>query len=238
MLHSPRKRRAFTLIELLVVVAIIALLVSILVPALKDANELAKTSVCLSNLRQVALASMLYAMDNKDRLPPQPGYGPRGSEYWWMLIERDYLNNSPGPLWTCPAATVGYWSWPEWEQAPLPWQWPWGGWVTPPSHCEPATAKTYGINVRLFWGMEIRRDVNLADMVDPTSTFLHVDSQGATWIDEKFELSDLGLFFGSDRAYAHITGTTFVFLDQHAEFLHDDDIPETWEDPLFWWGTR
>ena len=34
-----------------------------------------------------------------------------------MLIERDYLNNSPGKLWVCPAATVGYWMWPEWEQA-------------------------------------------------------------------------------------------------------------------------
>ena len=62
---EPHKRRhAFTLIELLVVVSIIALLVSILLPALGKAREGARRSVCLSNLRQLAMAELIYCYDN------------------------------------------------------------------------------------------------------------------------------------------------------------------------------
>lgn len=67
--HSRSDRPAFTLIELLVVVAIIALLISILVPALGKARDQSKHAVCKSNLRQLALAAAYYADDNRDRLP-------------------------------------------------------------------------------------------------------------------------------------------------------------------------
>jgi len=62
-----RALKGFTLIELLVVVSIIALLVSILVPALSSAREQAKRAVCLSNLRQVGIAAELYLIDNDYR---------------------------------------------------------------------------------------------------------------------------------------------------------------------------
>ncbi len=58
---------AFTLVELLVVVAIIALLVSILMPALGQAREVTKTVVCSSQLRQFGLAWALYGEDNNDK---------------------------------------------------------------------------------------------------------------------------------------------------------------------------
>lgn len=62
-------RRAFTLIELLVVISIIALLVSILLPALGKARESAKSTVCKSNLRQISLGFSYYAEDNNYRFP-------------------------------------------------------------------------------------------------------------------------------------------------------------------------
>ena len=61
--------RGFTLIELLVVVSIVALLISILLPSLSKARQKARTSVCRSNLHQLALAVRYYAGDNSDRLP-------------------------------------------------------------------------------------------------------------------------------------------------------------------------
>ncbi|MCS7338599.1 MAG: DUF1559 domain-containing protein [Verrucomicrobiae bacterium] len=67
-------RRGFTLIELLVVVAIIAILASLLLPVLGAAKEKSQRTGCLNNLKQLGLATFLYAEEFEGKLPPWRGY--------------------------------------------------------------------------------------------------------------------------------------------------------------------
>ena len=64
-----RKTKAFTLVELLVVIGIIALLISILLPALNKARQAAQTVQCMSNMRQVGLAIQMYVNNHKGTVP-------------------------------------------------------------------------------------------------------------------------------------------------------------------------
>lgn len=71
-----KRNRAFTLIELLVVIAVIALLIGILLPALRDARETSQATVCVANMSQIGKAANLYANDYKDQLWPQFEWAP------------------------------------------------------------------------------------------------------------------------------------------------------------------
>ena len=75
------RRPGFTLIELLVVVAIIALLVSILLPSLRQAREAARRAVCLANQHHIGAAVSMYAQDNRGMTPSLRGTSD--SRYGW-----------------------------------------------------------------------------------------------------------------------------------------------------------
>jgi prepilin-type N-terminal cleavage/methylation domain-containing protein/prepilin-type processing-associated H-X9-DG protein len=115
--------RGFTLVELLVVIAIIGLLIALLLPALGGAMAVAKRTNCMSNLRQLGLATRLY-MGHEGYYPP----AWKNSTCRWMDLIKPYLEKDSG-AYRCPCDSV---------QTALPW--------------DPEITMSYGINCFNFGG--------------------------------------------------------------------------------------
>jgi prepilin-type processing-associated H-X9-DG protein/prepilin-type N-terminal cleavage/methylation domain-containing protein len=90
-----RRAGGFTLIELLVVIGIITLLIGLILPGLSRARDQAKTTQCLSNLRQLGMAAYTYAIDNRGLLPPAMG----SANVYWDFEYTDPAKVVPGIVW-------------------------------------------------------------------------------------------------------------------------------------------
>src|SRR5688572_10447584 len=77
--HAARRNRGFTLVELLVVIGIIAILIGVLLPALRRAREAAKSVQCMSNIRQISQATISWANEHKGYMPGHGGF----AKYRW-----------------------------------------------------------------------------------------------------------------------------------------------------------
>src|SRR5215212_7267934 len=99
-------RRGFTLIELLVVIAIIAILAAILFPVFAQAREKARQTSCLSNLRQISTAMMMYAEDHDGLFVPVIGRPSRQEKNFylmsWMHLLEPYTRSRG--VFVCPSS--------------------------------------------------------------------------------------------------------------------------------------
>lgn len=102
---SPLRGRnlGFTLIELLVVIAVIAVLAALLFPVFAQAREKAREATCLSNVRQMGLAVLMYTQDYDERLPLAATATQTGFLNWHHLVD-PYVKNKQ--VWVCPSTDL------------------------------------------------------------------------------------------------------------------------------------
>ena len=106
--------RAFTLIEVLVVIAVIALLVTILVPSLSKAREMARATVCRANMRNMAVATLMYVEDQALYLPSvglSHGSHQLDEQGSWLRLLQRYSGTDL--LYRCPSDRSPYFDVPE-----------------------------------------------------------------------------------------------------------------------------
>jgi prepilin-type N-terminal cleavage/methylation domain-containing protein/prepilin-type processing-associated H-X9-DG protein len=201
-------RKGFTLIELLVVIAIIAILAAILFPVFARAREKARQSSCLSNMKQLGLAALMYTQDYDEILPRDDhdsngdGDENEGDATWRGMIN-PYCKNSQ--VFICPshkpAATVFDGRWNDLTQNAS------YGWNV--AHHEP------GAPTPVYTG------IALAQLQDASSVILIFESNGSHQVgpfsNERWVPTDAW-------ALRHNGGANYAFADGHAKWLKPDQI--------------
>lgn len=206
-------KKAFTLTELLVVVAIITILASILFPVFAKAKSAAVSTSCLSNLKQIGLAWMLYANDSDDRACPSYYFSPDFSKETAWDFSLDYSTGSTGP-----GLVQGYAKSGEINRCPGFRGESWG---------RPFTG--YGYNASYVGGdTDGRLPAVMTDFREPAQIVVFADSGfGEPVMGSNFLRAPSDSLFNYGMAhFRHSGGANAFWLDGHAKLARGKFCPE------------
>lgn len=195
-----KMRKGFTLVEMLVVMAIIAILAGILMPVFVQAREKARAISCVSNLKQLAMAELMYAEDNNGCLSPIYATGQNWQRTgYWPHILYPYVRNKA--VYICP--TSKYEKWHDWYQRPPDVE---------------DVVSSYGLNCTVFNLFPLPK---VGSIKRPSDCFMMADTKGALWLGPHFGFPGNlvpGGCIATQLVLHHSEGLNVAYFDGHVKW--------------------